>query len=195
MVYRIMDKDGSGKVPAEEFSQTLSRIKLGLQESRISQLLALFDVRRERCVYREDYLALLSAYQLNTERYEPEEGRSYIQSALAKFAKNGYELAKAGLFADSGEKVTYENFMKFLRKKSGLGEVELTAVFVGLDNQNKYVLTRDNFDNFLERVAAIEKSSSLSKSKQITAKKPLEVEQPNIKSVSRPTAPPRKMEP
>ena len=52
-------------------------------------------------------MALLSAYQLNTEKYEPEEGRSYIQSSLVRFAKNDYGMVKTGMFTDSGEKVTY----------------------------------------------------------------------------------------
>lgn len=105
----------------------------------------------------------MCAYQLNTERYEPEDGRSFLQASLVKFAKSGYELAKNGMFDSVSDRVTYENFMKFLKKKSGLTELELTAVFVGLDTHNKYVLTRDNFDNFLERVAVIEKASAPSK--------------------------------
>jgi Ca2+-binding EF-hand superfamily protein len=65
-----MDKQTNGKVSGEEFVDGLSRIKLGLPQAKITQLLNLFDVRRERIVYREDFLGLLNAYHVNTEKYE-----------------------------------------------------------------------------------------------------------------------------
>lgn len=106
---------------------------------------------------------------------------------MVKFAKNGYELAKAGMFAEAGDRVTFENFMKFLRKKSGLSELELTAVFVGLDHQNKFTLTRDNFDNLLEKVAVIEKNSAPSKTVRSTTKRQVEEpEPPKKQSVEKP---------
>lgn len=52
MIYRIADKDCSGKVTVDDFSQTLRRVKLSLEDNKISQLMALFDVKRERCIYR-----------------------------------------------------------------------------------------------------------------------------------------------
>jgi hypothetical protein len=39
------------------------------------------------------------------------------------------------LFAEYGENVTFENFLKYGKKKSSLNEIELTAVFVGVDSQ------------------------------------------------------------
>ena len=58
--FRIMDKDGSGYLDAQEFSGALHRMGLGLTEEQVADVLSLVDKDGDGEIDYDEYIALLA---------------------------------------------------------------------------------------------------------------------------------------
>ena len=58
--FRIMDKDGSGYLDAQEFSGALRRMGLGLTEEQVADVLSLVDKDGDGEIDYDEYIALLA---------------------------------------------------------------------------------------------------------------------------------------
>lgn len=93
------------------------RVKLGLTKEIAAELLTIFDVRREKAVYKEDFLGILNAFNLGSEEYLIDGTTPYQKHILKKVVQGSEDKFVQGMFDEYGTDVTYEDFARFLKKQ------------------------------------------------------------------------------
>lgn len=76
-----------GKVSNSDFMETMLRVKLGLTKDIAAELFTIFDLKREKTIYKDDFLGILNAFNLGSEEYIID-GTPYQKHILTKMVQN-----------------------------------------------------------------------------------------------------------
>lgn len=64
MLFRIADTQRTRKVSVQDFSNTLKKLALRLDEAVVVRLCTFLNTKKDGYIYYDDYMSLINAYQV-----------------------------------------------------------------------------------------------------------------------------------
>ena len=122
-----------------------------MSDEQINKLVGIL-ARSGSSIEYDDYLECLSAFQINSQKYPATASRTYVQLCLLEFAKvckEKYPQCRK-LFAEIAQSnesyFKYDNFANFCMRECKLNDVQIVAIFLGLDIQSLCRIQREIFE-------------------------------------------------